>query len=218
MTKGLESAHLASWMDGDRLMSSAPAWDRWARPPAPIIMMLPCDPWCESLANTTELPLRSREELIQMSPKLASLHTTESAVLESCLILVVAVFLLILSNPARNERLRHASDGLWWERRVICGWEDAWEGELPAVVKFVGSEAEHCAVKRVEASHYAEMKLGWEVLDWRAAGVVGCDCGWCWCGALNEGSGIVAGEKVLLKSKSGGVCYECFAGHCDGYD
>ena len=154
MMRGLESAHLASWMAGDRLMSSAPAWHRWARPPAPIIMTLPCDAWCESLADTTELPLRRREELIQMSPKLASLHTTESAVLKSCLILVVAVFLLILSNSASNERLRHASDGLWWERWVVWGWEDAWEGELPAVVEFVGCETEHCAVKSVEASHY----------------------------------------------------------------
>lgn len=89
-----------------------------------------------------------------MSPKLTSLNTTESAVLESGLVLVVAVFLLIFSSSASNEGLWHTSDGLWWERWVVCGWEDAWEGELPGVVEFVGCEAEHCAIKRVETSHY----------------------------------------------------------------
>lgn len=89
-----------------------------------------------------------------MSPKLTSLDTTESAVLESGLVLVVAVLLIILSNSASGERLWHASNGLWWERWVVCGWEDAWESELPGVVEFVGCEAEHCAVERIETSHY----------------------------------------------------------------
>lgn len=135
-------------------MSSASAWHRRARSPAPVIMMLPCDPWRESLTDTTELPLDSWEELIQMSPKLAPLNATESTVLESRLVLVIAVLLLVPSNSAGCQRLWHASYGLWWERWVVCGGEDAWEGELPGVIEFVGCQTENCAVERVETSHY----------------------------------------------------------------
>ena len=135
-------------------MSSASAWHRWARPPAPIMMMLLSDPWRKSLTDTTELPLRRRKKLIKMPPQLASLNTTESAVLKSGLVLIVAVLLLILSNSTGDERLWQASNRLWWERWVVCRWKDAWESELPGVVEFVGCKAEHCAVERIETSHY----------------------------------------------------------------